>query len=97
MKAVVYKQYGSPEVLELRDVPKPAPKDREVLVRIHATTVTRGDSRMRSFTVPLQQWLFARLYLGIFRPRRSILGMELAGVVEATGRQKCSNNCGTQQ
>lgn len=86
MKAIVYKQYGPPEVLELRDAPKPAPKDREVLVRIHATTVTRGDSRMRSFTVPPQQWLFARLYLGIFRPRRPILGMELAGVVEATGR-----------
>ncbi|MGV8127771.1 MAG: NAD(P)-dependent alcohol dehydrogenase [Methanothrix sp.] len=87
MKAIVYKQYGPPEVLELRDAPKPAPKDREVLIRIHATTVTRGDSRMRSFTVPPQQWLFARLFLGIFRPRRPILGMELAGVVEATGRQ----------
>ncbi|MGV8175697.1 MAG: NAD(P)-dependent alcohol dehydrogenase [Methanothrix sp.] len=87
MKAIVYKQYGPPEVLELRDVPKPAPKDREVLVRIHATTVTRGDSRMRSFIVPPQQWFFARLYLGIFRPRRPILGMELAGVVESTGRQ----------
>ena len=86
MKAIVYKQYGPPEVLELRDAPKPDPKDREVLVRIHATTVTRGDSRMRSFTVPPQQWLFARLYLGIFKPRRPILGMELSGVVEATGR-----------
>ncbi len=86
MKAIVYKQYGPPEVLKLIDGPKPAPKDREVLVRIHATTVTRGDSRMRSFTVPPQQWLFARLYLGIFRPRRPILGMELAGVVEAKGR-----------
>lgn len=87
MKAIVYKHYGPPEVLEIRDAPKPAPKDREVLIRIHATTVTRGDSRMRSFTVPPQEWLFARLYLGIFRPCRPILGMELAGVVEATGRK----------
>ncbi|MFZ4657996.1 MAG: NAD(P)-dependent alcohol dehydrogenase, partial [Caldilineaceae bacterium] len=58
----------------------------EVLVKVHATSVTIGDCRMRSFTVPPEQWLFARLYLGIFRPRRSILGMELAGEIEAVGK-----------
>jgi NADPH:quinone reductase-like Zn-dependent oxidoreductase len=57
-----------------------------VLVKIRATTVTIGDCRMRSFTVPPEQWLFARLYLGVFKPRRPVLGMELAGEIEAAGR-----------
>jgi NADPH:quinone reductase-like Zn-dependent oxidoreductase len=85
MKAIIYTQYGSPEALHIVELPKPTPRDKEVLVKIHATTVTIGDCRMRSFTVPPEQWLFARLYLGIFRPRRTILGMELAGNVEAVG------------
>jgi NADPH:quinone reductase-like Zn-dependent oxidoreductase len=86
VKAVVYTKYGPPEVLQLKEIPKPDPGDNEVLVKVHATTVTIGDCRMRSFTVPPEQWLFARLYLGIFRPRRSILGMELAGEIEAIGK-----------
>ncbi len=85
MKAMRYAQYGPPEVLHLADIPKPAPRPNEVLVKIRATTVTIGDCRMRSFTVPPEQWLFARLYLGVFRPRRQILGMELAGDIEAVG------------
>ncbi len=85
MKAMIYTQYGPPDVLRLADLPKPTPREREVLVKIHATTVTIGDCRMRSFTVPPQEWLFARLYLGIFKPRRPILGMELAGEIEAVG------------
>lgn len=86
MKAVVYSHYGPPEVLQLAEVPKPVPKDNEILAKVHATTATRGDSRMRSFTVPRGQWLPARLYLGITGPRRQILGMELAGDIEAVGR-----------
>ena len=86
MKAVVYTHYGPPEVLRIAEIAKPVPKDDEVLIKIHATTVTVGDTRMRSFTVPRGQWLPARLYLGIFRPRRAILGMELAGEVEAVGQ-----------
>ncbi len=85
MKTILYTQYGPPEVLQMADLPKPAPRDNEVLVKIRATTVTIGDCRMRSFTVPPEQWLFARLYLGVFKPRRPVLGMELAGDVEAVG------------
>lgn len=86
MKAVIYSHYGPPEVLRLVEVPEPRPKNNEILVRVHATTATRGDSRMRSFAVPRGQWLPARLYLGIMGPRRQILGMELAGDVEAVGK-----------
>jgi NADPH:quinone reductase-like Zn-dependent oxidoreductase len=86
MKAVIYEHYGPPEVLRLTDVPKPTPKANEVLVKVRATTVTRGDIRMRAFDVPRAQWLPARLYLGIRKPRRKILGMELAGDVEAVGQ-----------
>lgn len=87
MKAVVYEKYGPPDVLQLRDIAKPSPRAREVLIKVHATTVTIGDCRMRSFTVPPAQWLFARLYLGIWKPKRQILGMELAGEIEAVGRE----------
>ncbi len=86
MKAIVNEKYGPPEVLTLQEVAKPSPKDNEVLIKIHATTAHIGDTRMRSFNVPRSQWLFARLYLGIFKPRNKILGMELAGEVEAVGK-----------
>jgi NADPH:quinone reductase-like Zn-dependent oxidoreductase len=86
MRAAIYTRYGPPDVLRLAEVPKPLPKDDEILVKVCATTATRGDARMRSFTVPRGQWLFARLYLGIAGPRRRILGLELAGDVEAVGK-----------
>ena len=89
MKAFVYTRYGPPEVLRLADVPKPAPRDHEVLVKVHATTVTIGDTIMRSFNLPIAGWqkFMARLILGWNKPRRSILGMELAGEIEAIGRK----------
>jgi NADPH:quinone reductase-like Zn-dependent oxidoreductase len=88
MKAIVYTHYGSPEVLHLTEIAKPTPKDNEVLVKIHATTVTIGDTIMRSFKLPVSGWqkLMARLILGIRKPKRPILGMELAGDIEAIGK-----------
>ena len=86
MKAIVYTKYGPPEVLQLQEVEKPVPRDNEVLVKVYATTAHIGDCRMRSFTVPAWQWLFARMYLGLRKPKRTVLGMELAGEIEAIGK-----------
>ena len=86
MKAVVYTSYGPPEVLRIAEIAKPVPKANEVLIKVYTTTVTVGDTRMRSFTVPRGQWLAARLYLGIRKPKRPVLGMELAGEIEAVGK-----------
>lgn len=86
MRAVVCTAYGSPDVLELRDVAKPVPGDHEVLLKVHATTVHRGDVRIRKFDVPRGQRFMARLILGFTRPKNPILGMELAGVVESVGK-----------
>jgi NADPH:quinone reductase-like Zn-dependent oxidoreductase len=86
MKAIVCTKYGPPEVLELKEVEKPVPKDNEVRIKICATTVTSGDSRMRSFTVPLSFWLLARIALGLRKPKKAILGAELAGEIESVGK-----------
>src|SRR5688572_10924216 len=87
MKAVVWTQYGSPDVLQLQEVEKPTPKDDEVLIKIYATTVTSGDCEMRGLSGALRYTLLMRAYVGLKIPKRiTILGMELAGEVESVGK-----------
>lgn len=85
MKAVVYERYGPPEVLQLKEVEKPRPKNNEVLIKIHAATVTSGDWRVRSLNVPAGFGLIMRLVFGVSKPKQPILGSELAGVIESVG------------
>lgn len=85
MKAIVATRYGPPEVLQLQEVEKPTPKENEILVKVYGTTVTAGDCRMRSFSVPPLFWLPARITLGFTKPKHPIYGMELSGEVEAVG------------
>ncbi|USK64028.1 NAD(P)-dependent alcohol dehydrogenase [Peribacillus frigoritolerans] len=86
MKAMVCTKYGSPDVLELKEVVKPSPKDNEILVKVHAATVASGDVRVRSFNSPFLLWLPMRIFLGLRKPRKPILGVELSGEIEDTGR-----------
>jgi 2-desacetyl-2-hydroxyethyl bacteriochlorophyllide A dehydrogenase len=86
MKAIVYTKYGTPDVLQLKDVEKPTPENNEVLIRIYATTVTAGDCEMRSPKIPNLIWLIVRIYFGLIRPRKQILGAYLAGEIEVVGK-----------
>jgi len=86
MKAIVCTRYGPPDVLQFREVEKPEPKDHEIRVNVRATTVSVADVRRRSFTVPRSVWLPARFALGLRKPRHPILGVELAGEVDAVGK-----------
>jgi len=87
MKAVIWTKYGPPDVLKLREVEKPTPKDNEVLIRIYAATAFAGDCEMRSLKFPLYLSLPMRLYIGFMRPKRIIiLGQELAGEIESVGK-----------
>lgn len=96
MKAFVYERYGPPDVVELRDVAKPVPKDDEVLIKVRATTVSSGDWRARSLNMPAGFRLISRLVFGISKPRQPILGTELAGVVESTGKGVTKFNAGDE-
>lgn len=87
MKAAICTRYGNPDVVEIREIAQPQPKPGEVLIRIAATTVSSGDARIRAARFPAGFALPARLALGLRRPRRQVLGTELAGVIEAVGSQ----------
>ncbi|MCB0770649.1 MAG: alcohol dehydrogenase catalytic domain-containing protein [Flavobacteriales bacterium] len=82
MNAAVYDHYGSPEVLSIAQVARPEPKDNEVFIRIHSTTVTSGDVRLR-----MADPFIMRLFFGLFKPKEPILGHEVAGVAEALGNK----------
>ncbi len=86
MKAIVCTKYGPPDVLQLKEVAKPTPKDNEVLIRIYAATVSAGDVRIRSSAFPPWFWLPGRIMFGLIRPRKTIPGDELAGEIESVGK-----------
>jgi len=94
MKAIVYAEYGPPEVLRPEEIEKPSPKDNEVLIKVHATSINYGDLVARNirkipprkFNMPFLFWLMARIDFGLKRPKRKILGSEFAGKIEATGK-----------
>jgi NADPH:quinone reductase-like Zn-dependent oxidoreductase len=95
MKAVVFTEYGTPDVLQLKEVEKPTPNDNEVLIRVHATPVNFGDIIVRKlgkissqeFYMPDLFWLFARIGFGFSKPKKHILGSEFAGDIEAVGKE----------
>ena len=87
MKAIVWTKYGPPEVLQLQEVEKPTPKDNEVLIKVVATTAFAGDCETRSLKFNLLFSLLMRIYVGFLKPKRiTVLGQELAGVIEAVGK-----------
>ncbi len=86
MKAIICTKYGSPEVLQIREVEKPTPKDDELLIKIYATAVTASDIFIRSSKLPMQFLIPMRLMLGLFKPRKSIIGLVLAGEIESIGK-----------
>jgi NADPH:quinone reductase-like Zn-dependent oxidoreductase len=96
MKAVIYEKYGPPEVLQFKEIEKPTPADNEVLIKNYATTVHIGDTRMRGFRVPKKHWIPMRLFLGITKPKRAILGLEVSGVIESVGKDVKEFNKGDE-
>jgi len=97
LKAIVWTKYGSPDGLQLQDVETPKPKDDEVLIRIRATTVSAADCELRSFRGLTAFWLPLRIYIGLFKPTRiKILGQELAGDIEAVGKDVTKFKAGDQ-
>jgi NADPH:quinone reductase-like Zn-dependent oxidoreductase len=85
MKAIICTKYGPPEVLQVKEIEKPTPKDNEVLIKIFATSVTASDCIIRGFKLPITMWIPARLALGLTKPRKAILGLVLSGEIERVG------------
>lgn len=96
VRAITYTKYGPPEVLQIEEVVKPSPGDKEVLIKTHATTVTTGDCRVRSLNVPVGFGLISRLVFGISKPRQPILGLEIAGEIESVGKDVSKFKVGDQ-
>ena len=94
MKAAIYTEYGSPNVVSVKEVPIPPLKDNEVRIQVHATTVTSADSRIRAMRIPAGFKLLSRLMFGILKPRKHILGSEFAGIVDAVGANVSEFNVG---
>lgn len=86
MKAIAWTKYGAPEVLKLIELEKPSPKKDEVLIKVHASSVTAGDCRLRAFKVPMGFWLPTRLAFGLTKPRNPIPGMDISGEIESIGK-----------
>jgi len=87
MKAIVYKKYGPPDVLQLKEVEKPAPKNDEVLIKIHAVEATKTDCELRSFNFPVKWfWLPMRIAMGLIKPKREVLGGYFSGEIESVGK-----------
>jgi NADPH:quinone reductase-like Zn-dependent oxidoreductase len=97
VKAILHTKYGPPEELQLKEVEKPVPKENEVLIKIHATTVTTSDCNIRNLTfVPKYLWLPIRMQFGFRKPKNDILGFDLAGEVEAVGKDVTRFKAGDQ-
>ncbi len=86
MKTIVYEKYGSPEVLQLKEIKKPIPKENEVLIKVHAVSVTLFDCWQRSSTAPQGFWLMSRLSSGLRKPKQTLLGTDLAGEIDVIGK-----------
>jgi NADPH:quinone reductase-like Zn-dependent oxidoreductase len=87
MKAIIRTKYGIPDVLQIKEIHQTAPADNEMPIKIHASTVTSGDIKVRSFIVPFSFWLPARVAFSLRKPLKGILGSELAGEIVAAGRE----------
>ncbi len=96
MKAIICSKYGPPEVLQIKEVAKPTPKDNEVLIKIYATAVTDSDIFIRSSKVTTLLWIPFRLMMGLFKPKKPIIGEVLSGVIESTGKDTKRFKAGDQ-
>ncbi len=94
MKAIAWTKYGAPDVLKIIEIEKPKPKSDEVLIKVHSSTVTAGDVRLRSFNFPAGFWLPSRLVFGLFKPRKIIPGMDISGEIESIGHDVTLFNVG---
>ena len=87
MKAVICNRYGPPDVLQLAEVDKPVPNENEILIEIKASAVTASDLFIRGSNIPLRFKILMRLYMGIFKPRKSIIGLVFSGIVKSAGNK----------